>query len=390
MVIDPLNLLKSLIAFKSITPSDDSGLDFIAKLLVQHGFEIHLKEFGPDSGFHKVKNLYAVYSPKRSHAQNYFNLCFSGHIDVVPPGPGWASDPFKARQKNGKIYGRGAVDMKGALASMIAAAINFLKNHKGDIKTTISFLITSDEEGEATYGTKAMLQWMEKEGHKIDFAIIGEPTSEKVIGDTIKIGRRGSANFDLEVRGKQGHVAYPHLADNPIPHLVQILNELSLLKLDNGNSAFQPSNIAITSIDVGNPTTNVIPEIASAKFNIRYNTEHKHDELVTLIESVIKKHSSNYILQAKNSAEPFLSQESEIIKIFASSVKYVTNVVPSYTTGGGTSDARFLQAYCPVLEFGLLSDFAHKIDEYVEIGDLQRLYDVYYHTLCSIHTTQVV
>jgi succinyl-diaminopimelate desuccinylase len=379
-MIAPIALLQKLIAFKSITPQDDLALDFIAELLSTHGFTVYLKTFGPD----KIKNLYAATSYPNTTS---FNLCFAGHIDVVQPGLGWASDPFEAVCRDGKIYGRGAVDMKGALACMIAAVLNFLKEHK----STVSFLITADEEGDAEYGTKAMLEWMWSAGHKIDFAIVGEPTSEKVLGDKIKIGRRGSISFTLEVKGLQGHVAYPHLSVNPNTLIVRILNDLINFKFDGGNDVFMPSNLEITSIDVGNIIGNIIPGCASAKFNIRYNNEHTQELLLELIESVISKRTKNYSLSFRSNAQPFLSQESDITKIFSSSVKTITNITPVYATDGGTSDARFLQNYCPVLEFGLLSGFAHKIDEHVEIGDLQKLYDVYYHALRSINDcTKVV
>ena len=370
----PASLLQKLIAFKSITPSDDSALDFIAELLGQNSFKVYSEAFGPN----KVKNLYATC---KAPGPSEFNLCLAGHIDVVPPGGGWSSNPFQAKQTDDKIYGRGAVDMKGALACMLSAALNFVKHSKN---CSISFLITADEEGDATYGTNAMLDWMQQTGHKIDFAIVGEPTCEKILGDKIKIGRRGSINFNLEVKGLQGHVAYPHLADNPNTRIVSILHDLTKLKLDDGNKAFQPSNLEITSIDAQNTTSNVIPGSAGAKFNIRYNTEHTEEKIKALIESIVAKHAANYTIDTRSSAQPFLSRQSSFIEIFASSVQKITKITPIYSTDGGTSDARFLQSYCPVLEFGLLSGLAHKIDECVEIQDLQRLYDVYYDALCSI------
>jgi succinyl-diaminopimelate desuccinylase len=366
-MINQVELLKKLISFQSITPSDGGGIDFVANLLKDHGFTTYIKDFGEE----KVRNLYASYGSITP------NICFAGHIDVVPPGDGWRASPFVAHEEEGKIYGRGAVDMKGALACMIASTINFLEKNP-NINGGISFLITADEEGEAKYGTKPMLEWMEAQGHKIDFAIVGEPTCDKKLGDIIKIGRRGSVNFKLKVIGTQGHVAYPHLADNPNSTLIRILSDLDNLMLDNGNDTFQPSNLEITSIDTGNPTTNVIPGEVSARINIRFNNEHESGELIKIIESVVAKYTKNYTLESRISAEPFLSKPSNFIKIFSEAVETQTATAPTLGTSGGTSDARFIQNYCPLLEFGLLNETAHKIDEYVEIGDLQKLYDVYY------------
>lgn len=366
-MINPIELLKTLIAFPSITPTDAGGLDFIADLLKKGGFDVYIKEFGEQ----RVRNLYAVYGSGAP------NICFAGHIDVVPPGDGWISPPFLAREEAGRIYGRGAVDMKGALACMLASALNFLQK-KPEFKGVVSFLITADEEGEAQYGTKPMLEWMAEQGHKIDFAVVGEPTCDKKLGDIIKIGRRGSINFKLKVMGKQGHVAYPQLAENPNSAMVQILRDLIELKLDKGNETFQPSNLEVTSIDAGNPTTNVIPAEVNARINIRFNNEHKSEELIEKVRGLCAKYTANYVLEHRVSAEPFLSKSSAFTELFARAAYGATGVQPSFGTSGGTSDARFIQAYCPLLEFGLLNESAHKIDEYVEIGDLQKLYIVYY------------
>ncbi len=374
-MIKTTELLKQLISFESITPSDAGGLDFIASLLKESGFAIYIKEFGKE----RVRSLYAVYtqasfelSPKEA-----INICFAGHIDVVPPGGGWSSPPFIAKEEGGKIYGRGAVDMKGALACMIASTLNFLEENP-KINGNISFLITSDEEGEAKYGTKPMLEWMESNGHKIDFAIVGEPTCDKEFGDIIKIGRRGSLNFKLRVIGSQGHVAYPTLAKNPNSAMVRILHDLVDMKWDDGNEIFQPSNLEITSIDTGNPTTNLIPAESSAMINIRFNNQHKSQDIIQKVDEICAQYTKDYLLEGRVSAELFLSQPSELREIFAKVVHQKTGVTPTFGTDGGTSDARFIQNYCPLLEFGLLNCTAHKIDEHVKIGDLQKLYDVYY------------
>lgn len=369
-MINPIELLKKLISFASITPQDEGCLDFIANLLQERGFNVHIKEFGAQ----KVRNLYAVYGSKQP------NICFAGHVDVVPPGEGWSSPPFSAKEEGCKIYGRGAVDMKGALACMLASTLNFMKE-KNEFEGSISFLITADEEGEAKDGTKSMLEWMEKQGHKIDFAVIGEPTCDKKLGDIIKIGRRGSINLNLKVMGMQGHVAYPQLANNPISTMIMILRELIELKLDKGNEAFQPSNLEITSIDTDNNITNVIPAETNARINIRFNNELKSEELINKVHEICAQHNANYILEDRVSAEPFIAKNSVFTKLFAEVTYDITGVQPIYGTSGGTSDARFIQDYCPLLEFGLLNDYAHKIDEHVEIGDLQKLYSVYYNFL---------
>jgi succinyl-diaminopimelate desuccinylase len=370
--MDFVALLKKLIAFPSITPDDGGSIDFIAAILLDHGFVVHIKEFGPN----KVKNLYAIYHG----TQKGHNICFAGHVDVVPPGEGWGSDPFVATEKNGRIYGRGAVDMKGALACMISAVIAFIKQEK--FAGAISFLITADEEGDATYGTKSMLEWMSGDGHIIDFAIIGEPTCEKVIGDVIKIGRRGSINFTLKVIGHQGHVAYPDLANNPCPLMIKILNDLDLIIFDD------ESNLEITSIDTGNMVTNVIPAEIFAKFNIRFTNKHTADSLILMLNEVIGRHTHDYTLDTSCNALPFVSKQSNLTDIFAEAALEQTKTRPSFSMSGGTSDARFIQAYCPILEFGLRSELAHKINESVEIGDLQSLYNVYYEALNKIFSLE--
>lgn len=375
-MIDPIELLKKLISFRSVTPNDDGAIDYIASIFKNYGFTVHVKSFGPNN----IKNLYA-YSHKEA---GFKSILFAGHIDVVEAGSGWSSDPFTATVNDGKIYGRGAVDMKGALSAMIAAGVNLVSSNEILSDSCVQFLITADEEGEAEFGTKAMLEWMKEVGHAADFAIVGEPTCSSVFGDTIKIGRRGSANFTLKVLGLQGHVAYPDLAENPHPIMVKILDSLMNLRLDNGDEFFEPSILQVTSIDTGNSSTNVIPSEVSAKFNIRFNRLHEEQNLVKLIEKTIEIHTASYRLEYKISAIPFLSQISPITEILRDVISAETSVIPTYSTSGGTSDARFLQRYIPVVEFGLLSGCAHKINEYLQISDLQRLYNVYYDALNKI------
>lgn len=368
-----IELLKKLIAYPSITPDDAGLIDFIAEFLERSGFKIYIQDFGPD----KIKNLYAVYNfPKPGK-----NICFAGHVDVVPPGSGWNSDPFAALEKEGVIYGRGAVDMKGAIACMLSAAIEVIK--KGALSGTISFLLTSDEEGDAKYGTKAMLEWMEKNDHKIDFAIVGEPTCEKIIGDVVKIGRRGSINFVLKVLGKQGHVAYPHLSENPCRFMVNILHNISSLSFGD------ETNLEITSIDTGNMTSNIIPGESCANFNIRFTNKYAPDSLIDKVRFIIEKYTKDYVLEQNCGALPFVSKPSNYTDIITQAIYKHTLIDPVFSMSGGTSDARFIQEHCPVLEFGLKSELAHKINESVEIEDLQRLYNVYYDALYNLLSLDV-
>ncbi|HJD68017.1 MAG TPA: succinyl-diaminopimelate desuccinylase [Rickettsia endosymbiont of Bembidion lapponicum] len=370
--------LKNLIGFESLTPQSNGAIEYIDDLLKEHGFKTEVKIFGETE---QVTNLYAVYGNSKP------NICFVGHVDVVPAGDPnlWHnSNPFKAHEQDEKIYGRGAVDMKGSIACFLAASLDFIKNNTNFVGS-ISFLLTSDEEGKAKHGTKEMLQYIYNQGHEIDFAIVGEPTCEKEIGDTIKIGRRGSINFKLAVKGLGGHVAYPQKANNPLPCLIKVLNELTNIKLDKGTEFFQSSNLEVTNIDVGNNTTNVIPETAIAHFNIRFNNLHSPETLAKQVEEIIKQHCQkyklDYTLEYNSSADSFIQNPNDKIKEFATIVEKTLSIKPNFSTSGGTSDARFVKNYCPLVEFGLLSDVAHKINEYTKISDLQKLYDVYYNFL---------
>jgi succinyl-diaminopimelate desuccinylase len=373
---DLTKYLSALVHYKSITPLSAGSIEYINKILLDLGFTTEIKIFGNEE--YKVTNLYAALGDESP------NICFAGHVDVVPPGDFrfWDYNPFLATFEKGRVFGRGVVDMKGALACALAATKNFLESYKHP-NGTLSFLITSDEEGRAEFGTKKMLSYLYSQPrfNKIDLAILGEPTCEQEIGDLIKIGRRGSVNCTLTLYGAQGHVAYPQLSCNPVYYLVKILNDLVDYNLGEKNELFQSSNLELTSIDVDNNATNVIPQEASAKFNIRFNNSHSADSLVNLINKVISKYSIQYKLTYNVSAEPFIQEPSGIIEDFAKIVRETTGITTRFSTSGGTSDARFLRNYCKVVEFGLLSSTAHKINEYAKINDLQRLYDVYYNAL---------
>ena len=373
MTPDYIEYLKKLIGFKSVTPESAGAIEYVAELLKNYGFDVEIKEFG-DS--YKVKNLYAKFGSGAP------NICFGGHVDVVPTGDLklWTTDPFLAFQREDRIYGRGAVDMKGAIACMLAAAIKFIKERK-DFAGQISFLLTSDEEGEAKFGTRAMLEYLSAKNVNIDLMIIGEPTCELEVGDTIKIGRRGSINFTLDVYGTQGHAAYPRKADNPLNYMISILQELNSLELDAGSEYFQSSKLVVTSVDTGNSATNVIPASTCAKFNVRFNDSQTPENIVELVEQKIEQHTKNYRLTTHCSAEVFIQKPVGLLEDFANIVREVTKSKGEFSTSGGTSDARFAVKYCKVVEFGLLSSSAHKIDEYTEINDLQRLYNVYYYCL---------
>ena len=371
-----MKYLSDLVHCKSLTPLSAGSIEYINDILLDLGFVTEIKIFGNEE--YTVTNLYAALGDESP------NICFAGHVDVVPAGDFrlWDHNPFSATLDKDRVFGRGVVDMKGALACALAASEDFIRSYKHP-KGTLSFLITSDEEGRAEFGTKKMLSYLYSQPrfNKIDLAILGEPTCENEIGDLIKIGRRGSINFILTLYGVQGHVAYPQLSCNPVYYLVKILHDLVDYNLDERNELFQSSNLELTSIDVDNNATNVIPQEASAKFNIRFNNSHSVESLVNLINKVISKYSIQYKLTYNFSAEPFVQEPSGIIRDFANIVRETTGVASQFSTSGGTSDARFLRNYCKVVEFGLLSNTAHKINEYAKINDLQRLSDVYYNAL---------
>ena len=366
---DAIDFAEKLIAAPSVTPATGLVFDVMEALLAPLGFDIHRftrgdGEAGSDEA--PVENLFAV----RAGPEGSRHFAFAGHLDVVPPGHGWASAPFAPERRGELLYGRGAVDMKGAIACMVEAV-----RHVPQEAGTISFIITGDEEGPALHGTRALIDWMGENGQQPDLCLVGEPTSVNRLGDMMKIGRRGSVNIWLEVEGTQGHVAYPHLADNPVPKLVAMLAELDTLVLDEGTDWFQPSNLEITEIEVGNPAHNVIPAVAKARISIRFNDCHSGASLSELVGSIAEKHGGKALPII--SGEPFLTPPGDFSQIIAQAVKAETGIEPEPSTTGGTSDARFLRSVCPVIEFGLCNATMHKTDEAVAMADLDSLSRIY-------------
>ena len=366
---DVLDFAKRLIAAPSVTPATGAVFDAMEDMLAPLGFTVTRFTRGEgEAGTPEapVENLFAV----RRGPPGSKHFAFAGHLDVVPPGEGWASGAFEPEIRGSLLYGRGAVDMKGAIACM-AAAVADVPEDAG----TISFIITGDEEGPALHGTRALIDWMREHGEEPDLCLVGEPTSVNRLGTMMKIGRRGSVNIWLEVEGTQGHVAYPHLADNPIPKLVAMLAELDALVLDEGTDWFQPSNLEITDLEVGNTAHNVIPAVAKARISIRFNDTHSGASLSEKVVAIAKKHGGTALPIV--SGEPFLTPPGEFSAIIADAVKAETGVDPEPSTTGGTSDARFLRAVCPVIEFGLVNATMHKRDEAVAVEDLHVLTRIY-------------
>ncbi len=358
-------IAEALMACPSVTPADGMVFDCLEAQLVPLGFAVHRFKAGeaPDG---PVENLFAM----RPGPQGSRHFAFAGHVDVVPPGEGWASAPFAPEVRGALLYGRGAVDMKGAIAAMIGA-VRAVPQDAG----SLSFIITGDEEGPARFGTVALIEHMRKVQVQPDLCLVGEPTSVNRLGDTMKIGRRGSVNIWLEVEGTEGHVAYPHLADNPIRNLVALLAELNALELDQGTDWFQPSNLEVTDIAVGNPATNVIPSRARARLSIRFNDTHTGQELADRVTEIAKRHHG--IARPVISGEAFLTPPGPFSALVSAAVEAETGLVPETSTSGGTSDARFLRAVCPVIEFGLSNATMHKRDEAVAVTDLDVLARIY-------------
>ncbi len=363
-VTDVLALAQALIAAESVTPARGAVFDVLEAALLPLGFEVERFVAGeaPDG---PVENLLAVRRGNGAH------FAFAGHVDVVPPGSGWTSGAFAPEVRDGLLFGRGAVDMKGAIAAFVAAAAQVADGG------TTSLIITGDEEGPATFGTRALIDRMAARNMRPDMCLVGEPTSAARLGDMIKIGRRGSVNIWIDVPGRQGHVAYPHLADNPIPRLIAALAEIDGIVLDEGTDWFQPSNIEVTDITVGNPATNVIPALASARLSIRFNDLHRGAELAQRIEAVVRRRAPTARVEAKVSGEAFLTAPGALSTIVSEAIEARTGIVTELSTSGGTSDARFLSAVCPVVEFGLLNATMHKLDEAVAVEDLHLLTDIY-------------
>ena len=370
--IDAVELAAELIRCESVTPREGGALTVLEKVLQDFGLTCHRLPFQA-SGTERVDNLYARIGTARP------NFCFAGHTDVVPEGDrsDWVVDPFAAEIIGGALIGRGATDMKGAIAAFVAALAEFLNEHDGALPGSISLLITGDEEGVAINGTKKVLEWMSAQDETMDACLVGEPTNPDDLGEMIKIGRRGSVSAWLTVSGTQGHVAYPQLADNPIPRLLTMLRAITAEPLDTGVEHFQPSNLEITSIDVGNPATNVIPARAKAAINIRFNTKHTSDSLIAWLRATFDKIGGDYKMETHITGEAFLTPPGAFSTLISEAIEETIGRTPILSTTGGTSDARFIKDYCPVAEFGLISQTMHKVDERVEMADIVALKRVY-------------
>lgn len=373
---DALSIARDLLRCPSVTPADAGALGVLEKLLGEAGFTVHRVTFS-EPGAADIDNLYARIGTDSPH------ITFAGHTDVVPPGDeaAWTHGAFAGDVKDGVLYGRGAVDMKGGIACSVAATLDYLAANGGKPKGSISFLITGDEEDIAVNGTIKLLQWVAARGEKLDHCVLGEPSNVSEMGDTIKTGRRGSQSGTLIVEGVQGHVAYPHRASNPVPDIAALIASLSGDPLDKGTDHFQPSNLEFTSVDVGNPAWNVIPAQARARFNIRYNDCHTRESLRALIEERIVKASGNrikaHIAWESSNADVFRTRPGPFTDLVVAAIAEVTGRKPELNTGGGTSDARFITNYCPVLEFGLVGQSMHQIDERTPVSDLETLTRIY-------------
>ena len=375
---DVLDLAKRLMAAPSVTPATGAVFDALEAMLAPLGFKVTRFTRGEGAAGTPeapVENLFAI----RRGPEGSRHLAFAGHLDVVPPGGGWTSEAFEPEVRGELLYGRGAVDMKGAIACMVDAAAQ-VPAEAG----TISFIITGDEEGPALHGTRALIDFMREAGHQPDLCLVGEPTSVNRLGDMMKIGRRGSVNIWLEVHGTQGHVAYPHLADNPIPRLVAMLAELDALVLDEGTDWFQPSNLEVTEIDVPNDAHNVIPALAKARISIRFNDLHSGASLSEKVGGIAEKHGGSALPII--SGEPFLTPPGTFSDSIAAAVKAETGVDPEPSTTGGTSDARFVKAHCPVVEFGLVGQSMHQVDEHVRVEHIEQLKSIYSRVLRNYFT----
>tara|TARA_B100000900_G_scaffold412790_1_gene435286 strand:+ start:350 stop:1507 length:1158 start_codon:yes stop_codon:yes gene_type:complete len=373
--IDELHLAKELITFPSVTPKDAGAINFLSKKLKSLGFKCKILEF-KDKNSKPIKNLYAKFGSKQP------NLCYAGHTDVVPPGNinNWTVNPFKPKIKNKHLIGRGANDMKSSIACFVSAVSKFIKK-KPKLNGSISFLITGDEEGYAINGTKKVVEYLKKKNERINFCIVGEPTNPNKLGEMIKIGRRGSMSGTIEIYGIQGHVAYPHLVNNPINTLVSVCKKLKDKKLDKGNKNFQPSNLEFTSVNVNNKAYNVIPESAKAQFNIRFNNLHTplslKKKINLVVKKICKKNKCKFKINYTVNGESFLTKPNKTIMLARQIIKKVTRVNPKFSTTGGTSDARFIRKISPCLEFGLVNKTMHKVDECVSISDLRKLTEIY-------------
>jgi len=368
-LIDAINLTRELIRRPSVTPADAGAMTVVEQTLAALGFACRRMKFG------EIENLYARYGTGRP------NLCFAGHTDVVPVGDtgAWSKDAFAAEVVDGVLIGRGAVDMKSAIAAFAAAAARAIE--AGQVKGSLSFLITGDEEGVATHGTKKVVEALKAEGEVIDHCIVGEPTSAETFGDMVKVGRRGSINVDIKVEGIQGHVAYPHRAANPVPVLLRLLSALQDRALDEGYPEFQPSNLEITQIDVPNTATNVIPGVARARLNIRFNPNHTGASLAAWMSGEAENAAEGFrgyvTVTPQISGEAFLTEPGRFTEVVAAAVQDVSGAPPELSTTGGTSDARFIRALCPVVELGLVGKTMHQVDERAPVDEILKLQAVY-------------
>jgi len=377
-MIDVITLTQSLIRCPSVTPEDAGAQDVLIKPLKEMGFEIFDLPFD-GNGSYPVKNFFARRGKGAPH------ICYAGHADVVPAGDenAWTHPPFDAVIEDGIMYGRGTSDMKGGNAAFVAAISKFLETNK-DFKGSISLLITGDEEADAVNGTVRVLEWMKENGHVPDMCIVGESSNIKELGEEIKIGRRGSLSGHLVVKGKQGHVAYPQFADNPLPRLAQMAVALSAYQFDEGTDHFPATNLEISSIDVGNKAGNVIPAEGRLDFNIRFNTYWTAESLDQKLREILNGVSRDYTLSTGGNAHPFITEPGEWTQTVADIVQRHTNRTPKLSTSGGTSDARFIAAYCPVVEFGLTNETIHQVDECLAIADLEKLVTIYSDILTKI------
>ena len=380
-VINELSLTKELIKIPSVTPVDGGAIALVAKHLKSIGFQCKILNFA-DKNTPTIKNLYARFGKSSP------NFCFAGHTDVVPAGnlKSWDVGPFSGAVKKGKIYGRGTSDMKGGIACFISAVSEFVKNNK-KFKGSISLIITGDEEGVAINGTKKVVHYLKKKKEKIDFCLVGEPSNRKVMGQMMKIGRRGSITAYLTLTGTQGHVAYPHEACNPSTPLIKILDKLKSTKLDNGTKNFQPSNLEITKMSTDSNADNVIPATSSATFNIRFNNKHNHSSLKKKISSIVqqiaKKYKCKPVIKYSETGTAFITKPGKTVHMMSRVIKDITKNKPVLSTSGGTSDARFIKDIAPCVEFGLVGNTMHKVNESVSINDLKKLKKIYYKILES-------
>ena len=374
-IFNEVELAKELIKFPSVTPVDAGVMKFLEKKLKKLGFKTKIIEF-KEKNYKPVKNLYAKIGNKSP------NFCYAGHLDVVPPGNirDWTINPFKPLIKKGYLIGRGANDMKSSIAAFVSAVSSFL-NKNDNFNGSISLLITGDEEGDAVNGTKKVVDYLKKKKEKINFCLVGEPTNPNKLGEMIKIGRRGSLTGKLIINGVQGHVAYPHRANNPCTTIIKILNEIKSIEFDKGTKNFQPTNLEITRINMNNNADNVIPKTAEASFNIRFNNKHSSNsikrKLNKIFNRITKKNRSKFKIEYKVSGEAFLTKPNDVTYMIQDIIKKITKVKPKLSTTGGTSDARFIKKISPCLEFGLVGKTMHKIDEAVSIKDLKKLTKIY-------------